>query len=103
VSPLTENESDGSALPTAQHHEAVRQPSHERGVLEVVMTVVGVVVNWLGTPSFKGMVAGVMCTSPSSRMGRKDKMCISPSSGMGWKGMMCASPLFGTGLKGKHF
>jgi len=48
MSLLTENESDGSALPTAQHREAVRQPFHERSVLEAVVTVVGVAVNWLG-------------------------------------------------------
>ena len=48
VEPLTENKSDGSAFPWTQHHEGVRQPLHERGVLEAVVAVVGVAVNWLG-------------------------------------------------------
>ena len=45
---LTENEGDCPALPTAQHREAVSQPLHERGILEAVVAVVGVAVNWLG-------------------------------------------------------
>lgn len=45
---LTENKGDGSSLPWAQHHEGVREPLRERGVLEAVMAVMGVAVNWLG-------------------------------------------------------
>jgi hypothetical protein len=45
---LTENEGDDSAFPWTQYHEGVRQPLHERGVLEVVVAVVGVAVNWRG-------------------------------------------------------
>ena len=48
MEPLTENKSDGSTLPWAQHHEGVGQPLHERGILEAVMAVVGVAMNWLG-------------------------------------------------------
>jgi hypothetical protein len=48
MEPLTENKSDGSAFPRAQHHEGVCQPPRERGISEAVMAVVGVAVNWLG-------------------------------------------------------
>lgn len=43
---LTEDEGDGSTLPATQHHEGMRQPLHERGVLETVVAVMGVAVNW---------------------------------------------------------
>ena len=48
VGRLTENECDGSAFPTAQRHEGMRQPHHERGIVEAVVAVVRVAVNWRG-------------------------------------------------------
>jgi hypothetical protein len=45
---LTENEGDRSALPSTQHHEGMGQPLAERGAMEAVVTVVGVVANWRG-------------------------------------------------------
>lgn len=60
--PLTENKSNGSTLPWAQHHEGVRQPLHERGVLEAVVAVVGVAVNWLGAH-----VCKVLCRNGRER------------------------------------
>jgi len=45
---LTENKSDGSALPWSQHNEGVRKPLHERGAPQAVVAVVGVAMNWHG-------------------------------------------------------
>lgn len=51
---LTENEGYGSALPWSQQHEGVRQSFNERGLLEAVMAVVGMAVNWLGVHALHG-------------------------------------------------
>ena len=98
---LTENEGDCSALPTAQHREAMSQPLHERGVLETVVAVVGVAVNWLDVLYvLQGHGGGHDVHLPVLQDGMEGQDVHLPVIRVGMEGQNMHLPVFWDGMEG---